>query len=139
MITPYALATLCALCNCAAAVSMGLGFIAIKAGQRVRHKRLMLSAFASSCVFLALYVTRIILFGDAHFRGQGAWRVFYLGMLASHVLLALGTAPLVITTLTLGLRDRHPTHEKVARVTLPIWAYVSITGVLVYLMLYHWP
>jgi len=137
VISSYSLATLCAFFNCTAAVLMGLGFLAIKAGKRERHKRLMLSAFASSCVFLALYLTRIAIFGDRHFEGPGPVRAFYLALLGSHVLLALATAPLVLTVLTLGLRSRFATHQRIARVTLPIWAYVSVTGVIVYLMLYH--
>ena len=98
----------------------------------------MLSAFTSSCLFLAVYLTRIAMFGDKHFAGSGALRVFYLALLASHVLLALAVAPMVITTLAFGLRGTHPRHEKLARMTLPIWAYVSVTGVIVYLMLYQW-
>jgi uncharacterized membrane protein YozB (DUF420 family) len=65
--------------------------------------------------------------------------VFYLGLLVSHVLLALAVAPMVITTLVLGLRARYETHRRIARVTLPIWAYVSVTGVIVYLLLYQLP
>jgi uncharacterized membrane protein YozB (DUF420 family) len=137
VITSYSLATLCAVLNTAAAVLMTFGFVAIKRKRRERHKRFMLGAFAASCLFLAVYVTRIVRFGDAHFGGQGALRAFYLALLASHVLLALCTAPMVITTLVLALRARYPTHKKLARFTLPIWAYVSVTGVIVYLMLYH--
>jgi putative membrane protein len=139
VITSYSLGTLCALFNTTAAVLMTLGFIAIKQKRRERHKRLMLSAFMASCSFLAVYVTRILRFGDAHFGGGGALKLFYLSLLASHVLLALCTAPMVITTLVLALRGRYATHKKLARITLPIWAYVSVTGVIVYLMLYHWP
>ncbi len=136
MISSFSLGTLCALFNATAATLMTLGFVAIKAGRRQRHRRLMLSAFASSCAFLTVYLTRIALFGDAHFARGGALRIFYLSLLASHVLLALATAPLVITTLTFGLRARYRTHKRIARITLPIWAYVSVTGVMVYAMLY---
>jgi uncharacterized membrane protein YozB (DUF420 family) len=139
MITSYTLASLCAVFNISAAFLMALGFRAIKRKDRERHKRYMLSAFTASCLFLTTYVTRILRFGDAHFGGQGLIRVLYLALLASHVLLALATAPMVITTLWLGLTARYPVHRKVARVALPIWAYVSITGVIVYLMLYHFP
>ena len=86
-----------------------------------------------------MYLTRIAMFGDKHFAGEGVLRVFYLALLASHVLLAVAVAPMVITTLSFGLTGRHPRHKKLARVTLPIWAYVSVTGVIVYAMLYYWP
>jgi putative membrane protein len=105
----------------------------------VRHKRLMLSAFAASCLFLASYLTRIYLFGDTRFAGQGGLRVFYFALLISHVLLALAVAPMVLTTLWHGLRANYPRHRSIARITFPIWAYVSVTGVLVYLLLYHLP
>lgn len=139
MITGYGLATLCAVFNALSATLMLLGVRAIRGRERERHKRLMLGAFGSSCLFLTAYVTRILRFGDAHFGGSGALRVFYLALLASHVLLALTTAPLVLTTLGLGLRARYATHKRIARVTFPIWAYVSVTGVIVYAMLYHFP
>jgi putative membrane protein len=132
----YVLATACALFNTGAFVLMSLGFFAIKRQRRERHKRLMLGAFSASCLFLAAYLTRIFLFGDKHFPGQGAARIAYLTLLASHVLLALCTAPLVIATLTQGLRARYASHKRLAKLTLPIWAYVSITGVIVYALLY---
>jgi putative membrane protein len=139
MITSYGLATLNALLNTTAFACMISGYVAIKRGQRERHRKLMLAAFGASCLFLTSYLTRIVLFGDTRFGGQGGLRMFYLALLASHVVLALATAPLVITTLTLGLRSRFDTHRKWARWTLPIWAYVSVTGVLVYLLLFHGP
>jgi putative membrane protein len=137
--TSYGLATLCALFNTIAAGLMTLGFIAIRQERRERHKRFMLAAFGASCLFLAFYVTRIAMFGDKRFAGHGGLRTFYLALLTSHVLLALLTAPMVLRTLFLGLTARHPSHRKLARFTLPIWAYVSITGVIVYAMLYHLP
>lgn len=138
MITSYSLATVCAVFNVTSAVLMLLGYRAIKQRRMQVHKRFMLAAFTSSSVFLAFYLTRIAIFGDKHFEGQGGLRVFYLALLASHVLLAIAVAPMVITSLVLGLRGRHPRHEKLARITLPIWTYVSVTGVIVYFMLYHW-
>jgi putative membrane protein len=139
MITSYVLASVCAFFNTASAVLMAFGYAAIKRRRFDVHKRYMLSAFTSSCCFLAVYLTRIALFGDKHFAGSGALRAFYLTLLASHVLLALAVAPMVITTVVFGLGGRHPRHEKLARKTLPLWAYVSVTGVIVYLMLYQWP
>lgn len=139
MITGFALATLNALLNLTAAVLMVLGFVAIKRKQTVRHKRLMLGAFFASCLFLTSYLTRIVLFGDTRFAGQGGLRIFYFALLVTHVLLALAVAPMVLTTLWHGLRANYPRHRGIARFTFPIWAYVSVTGVLVYLMLYHLP
>jgi putative membrane protein len=139
MITSFSLATVCAVLNTTSFVLMALGYAAIKRRDMVVHKRYMLAAFASSSAFLVFYLTRIAMFGDRHFGAHGALRAFYLGLLASHVLLAVAVAPMVITTLLFGLRGRHPRHEKVARATLPIWAYVSVTGVIVYAMLYHLP
>lgn len=137
MITAYALATLNACLNTAAATLMTLGWRAIKRGERQRHKRFMIAAFVASCLFLTSYLTRMALFGDTRFAGQGLARVAYLALLVSHVLLALAAAPMVIATLSLGLRSRFDRHKQLARYTLPIWAYVSVTGVIVYLALYH--
>ena len=139
MITGYNLATLNALFNTVAFSCMVAGYLAIKRGERERHKRWMLAAFTASCLFLSSYLTRIFLFGDTRFGGSGVVRYLYLALLASHVLLAMAVAPLVIATLSLGLRARFATHRKWARRTLPVWAYVSVTGVLVYLFLYHGP
>jgi putative membrane protein len=77
------------------------------------------------------------MFGDTRFTGEGLARVAYLTLLVSHVVLALAAAPMVIATLTLGLEGRFDRHKRIARVTLPIWAYVSVTGVIVYVALYH--
>jgi putative membrane protein len=137
MITAYALATLNACFNTAAATLMVLGYLAIKRGERQRHKRLMLGAFVASCLFLTSYLTRMVMFGDTRFTGEGLARVAYLTLLVSHVVLALAAAPMVIATLTLGLEGRFDRHKRIARVTLPIWAYVSVTGVIVYVALYH--
>jgi putative membrane protein len=139
VITGYNLATLNALFNTTAFLCMAGGYLAIKRGQRERHKKFMLAAFTASCLFLTSYLTRIFLFGDTRFAGTGALRIFYFALLISHVLLALAAAPMVITALTLGLRSKFEPHRKWAKVTLPIWAYVSVTGVVVYLFLYHGP
>lgn len=136
MISNFALATISATWNMTAAILMTLGYRAIKRQDRESHRRYMLAAFGASCLFLTSYLTRIFVYGDKHFDGVGAIRVFYFVLLASHVLFAMAVAPLVITTLTLGLRQRFDTHKKFARFTLPIWAYVSATGVIVYAMLY---
>jgi len=134
----FALASLNATLNMTAFVLMTLGWLAIKRGERERHKKLMISAFVASCVFLASYLTRIALYGDTRFQGEGVMRIVYFAILIPHILLAMAVAPMVIVTLNRGLKARFEDHRKLARWTLPIWAYVSVTGVIVYALLYHW-
>jgi putative membrane protein len=123
--------------NGTSALLVLLGWRAIRAGERERHRTLMLAAFGSSVLFLAGYLTRVALTGTHAFPGSGALRAVYLAVLASHTLLAAAAAPMVLRTLFLALRDRFPDHRRIARFTLPIWMYVSVTGVAVYVMLYH--
>ena len=137
MLTSFHLATLNACLNATATVLMVLGFIAIKNKQTARHKQLMLGAFSASCLFLTSYLTRIALFGNTPFGGDGVLRTFDFALLVSHVLLAMAVAPMVISALVFGLRADYPRHRRLAKVTFPIWAYVSVTGVFVYMMLYH--
>jgi uncharacterized membrane protein YozB (DUF420 family) len=134
----FALASLNATLNMTAFVLMTLGWLAIKRGERERHKKLMISAFVASCVFLISYLTRFALYGDTRFQGEGVMRIVYFAILIPHVLLAMAVAPMVVVTLNHGLKARFDNHRKIARWTLPIWAYVSVTGVIVYLMLYHY-
>jgi putative membrane protein len=93
----------------------------------------------SSCLFLTSYLTRFALSGDTRFEGEGAIRYVYFAILISHVSLAIVIVPLVLRTLYLAVKKRFEQHRRIARWTLPLWTYVSITGVVVYLMLYHWP
>lgn len=123
--------------NATSGVLVVLGWRAIRAGARERHRALMLAAFGSSVLFLAGYLTRVALTGTHAFPGGGALRVVYLAVLASHTVLAAAAAPLVLRTLFLAVRARFPDHRRIARYTLPIWMYVSATGVAVYVMLYH--
>jgi putative membrane protein len=123
--------------NATSATLVVLGWRAIRAGDRDRHRALMLAAFASSVLFLAGYLARIALTGTHAFPGGGALRVAYLVVLASHTVTAALAAPLVLRTLFLGLRGRFADHRRIARATLPVWLYVSATGVAVYVMLYH--
>ncbi|HVI93540.1 MAG TPA: DUF420 domain-containing protein [Anaeromyxobacter sp.] len=134
-----ALPTVNAALNALAFVLAALGFVAIRRGARERHRRLMLAASATSAVFLASYLTRVALTGTHRFPGGGALRAAYLAVLGSHTLLAAVALPLVLRTLFLALRDRFPDHRRIARATLPIWLYVSVTGVVVYILLYHVP
>jgi len=138
VITNYGLATWNAALNATALVCVLLAYRAIKRGQVEQHKRLMLSAFTISVVFLVTYVTRMLMFGDTHFPGVGAIRYFYFFLLISHVGLAVLIAPAVIYTVFLGVKDRRDRHRRIAPKVLPVWIYVLATGVLVYLFLHHW-
>ena len=104
------------------------------------HQRLMVAAFLVSAVFLASYLTYHLgpqkELGPTKFNGSGFWRTAYYGMLISHVLLAVVNLPMVLRTFWLAHRERYDDHRRLARLTFPIWLYVSVTGVLVYLALY---
>ncbi len=123
--------------NATSGVLAVLGFRAIRAGRRDTHRAFMIAAVTTSILFLAGYVTRMALTGTHLFPGGGALRATYLAVLGSHTLLAALAAPLVLWTLSLALRTRFPAHRRIARWTLPVWLYVSATGVAVYVMLYH--
>ncbi len=114
------------------------GWRLILAGREDLHRRCMLSAFAVSSLFLASYLTRVALGGTHVYPGVGWDRTLYLVILATHVVLAAAVPFLALRTLYLALRRRLETHRRWARVTLPIWIYVSVTGVAVYWMLYHY-
>lgn len=139
MITSYGLATLNALLNSAALICVLLGVRAIKQRKIAVHKRLMLGAFVLSLIFLTSYITRIVLFGDTKFAGEGVVRSVYFFVLISHVLLAIAVAPFVLYTVWLGLTKRYIRHKRLAPKIVPVWSYVLATGVLVYLMLHQWP
>jgi len=100
----------------------------------------MVSAFTVSVIFLFFYVLHKVLVKGVHtsFAGEGLWSTFYYGMLISHIILAIAIVPLVLTTITLAIRGRRERHRAWARWTFPIWYYVSVTGVLVYMFLYQW-
>jgi putative membrane protein len=132
-----ALPSVNAALNATSGALVVLGFRAIRAGDRRRHRALMLAAVGCSVLFLAGYLTRMALTGTHRFPGEGALRALYLAVLGSHTLLAALAAPLVLRTLFLALRERFEAHRRIARVALPVWLYVSVTGVVVYGMLYH--
>jgi putative membrane protein len=133
---PY-LPSLDATLNAASAVLLTLGFFFIRQRNIRAHKACMLSAFATSMIFLVCYLTYHYFHGTTHFLGQGALRTFYFVLLGSHTLLAALIVPLALTTLYRAWRKRFPQHKRIASWTLPLWLYVSATGVVVYLMLYH--
>jgi putative membrane protein len=126
--------------NALATVFLTLGFIFIKRGQKIAHRNSMIAAVTTSAIFLVFYVLHKILVRGVHtpFGGEGAIRTVYYVMLITHILLAMAIVPLVLITLHRGLKERWEHHKKIARWTWPIWMYVSVTGVLVYFMLYQW-
>ncbi|MBI2893237.1 MAG: DUF420 domain-containing protein [Deltaproteobacteria bacterium] len=131
------LAPLNAILNATSATLVLFGFAAVRRKDTAAHSRAMMAAFFTSSLFLASYVTRWALTGTHRFPGDGWLKVAYLAILSSHMLLAIVTVPLVLRTISLGRRARYPEHRRTGRWTLPIWTYVSVTGVLVYVMLYH--
>lgn len=132
-----ALAPINALLNSTSTVLLLVGYVAIKRRKIPVHRASMVGAFVASCVFLVGYLTRFALTGSHRFPDLGWVRTLYLAILISHMLLAIVTVPLVFRTLFLAWRKRFDDHRKIARVTYPIWLYVSFTGVVVYWMLYH--
>lgn len=123
--------------NAASAILLTLGYFFIRQRNIRAHKACMLSAFATSSIFLVCYLTYHYFHRTTHFLGQGAVRGFYFVLLGSHTVLAALIVPLVLTTLYRAWRKRFAQHKRIARWTLPLWLYVSVTGVLVYVMLYH--
>ena len=109
----------------------------IRRGNVQAHRRLMLSALAVSGLFLVSYVTYHAQYGSVKFTGQGLVRPVYFVILVTHVILAAAIVPLVAVTLCRALRGDFPLHRRIARWTYPVWLYVSVTGVIVYYMLYH--
>ena len=121
--------------NTIASACIASGWVAIRSGRREVHRRLMLAALGSSALFLVGYVTYHFVHGDTRYPLEAPLRALYLGILASHVLLSVVALPLVLTTAWLGLTSSHPRHRRIARWTVPIWLYVSVTGVVVFVML----
>jgi uncharacterized membrane protein YozB (DUF420 family) len=126
--------------NAVAATLLATGHGFIRRGQVHRHRACMVSALLVSSAFLASYVVYHVQVGSIRFTETGWPRAVYLAVLATHVPLAAAVVPLALVTLSLALGGRFDRHARVARWTYPIWMYVSVTGVMVYLMLYHvWP
>jgi uncharacterized membrane protein YozB (DUF420 family) len=131
------LPTLNAALNALASVFLVTGYVLIRRGRRELHKRCMLAALVTSAVFLASYVTYHANAGSRPFPGRGAIRVVYFAILIPHVLLAATILPLALVTTARGLRSQFDRHVRIARWTLPLWLFVSVTGVIIYLMLYQ--
>ncbi len=123
--------------NLTSAICLLNGFLSIRRGLKEHHKRWMLGAFACSVIFLLSYLAYHFQVGSVRFEGEGPVRILYFTILLTHTVLATAVAPLAIATLHRALGGRFEQHRKLARVTFPIWIYVSITGVVVYLMLYQ--
>jgi len=125
--------------NGTATVLLSAGWLAIRAKRIRTHRNLMIAAFAASTLFLASYVTYHTLKRGVStpFGGQGWIRPAYYAMLISHIILAAAVVPLALVTLYRAYRGRFEAHRRIARITFPIWMYVSVTGVLIYVMLYH--
>ena len=124
--------------NAIAAVLLLIGYREIRRGRIERHRAAMIGACVTSTLFLISYVIYHTAAGSRPFTGQGPIRAVYFVVLISHVLLAAAILPMVLVTLARALRAQFDRHAALARWTLPIWLYVSVTGVAVYLMLYHW-
>jgi len=138
MISIGDLPTLNAALNGTSAVLLALGYLFIRRKKVNLHKACMVSAFVISTLFLVSYLTYHYHAGSKPFPGEGWTRPLYFTILISHVILATVTLPLAIVTLARGVRGRFEKHRRIARWALPIWLYVSVTGVVVYLMLYRW-
>lgn len=123
--------------NAASAVLLLLGYRAVRAGAIEKHRALMLAAAATSTVFLVCYLAYHAAVGSVHFTGQGPVRTLYFAILLTHTVLAAAIVPMVLRTLYLGLKRRDDRHRRLARWTFPLWVYVSVTGVVIYVMLYQ--
>jgi putative membrane protein len=131
------LPTINAVLNGTAAVLLIWGYRLIRRKRVDTHRKVMLTAFVVSCLFLVCYLAYHYQVGTVRFQHSGAIRTVYLTILATHTVLAAAVPVLAIITLRRGLGKRYDRHRAIARWTLPIWLYVSVTGVVVYLMLYH--
>ena len=131
------LATLNAILNSVAAIFLALGFVFIRRGEVQRHRTCMLSACGASVVFLTSYLVYHWQVGSVPFTGQGWIRPVYFSILLSHVVLAIVIVPMAAITLLRAWRGNFDRHRAIARWTWPLWMYVSVTGVVIYGMLYH--
>lgn len=133
------LPTLNAILNATSGILITIGFFFVRQRRIAAHRACMIGAVISSTLFLISYLVYHVGFkaGVTRFSGTGWVRTAYLSILISHTILAVTIVPLVVVTLTRALRGRFSLHRRIARWTFPLWLYVSITGVIVYLMLYH--
>ena len=134
---PSPLATLNAFLNACATLCLIAGFVFIKSKKIVWHRRSMLAAFGISSMFLLTYLLHHAQVGSVPFKGTGVLRIVYFSLLIPHILLSAAVVPMALLTIYRGWTLRIALHRKIARITLPIWLFVSISGVCVYYMLYH--
>ena len=123
--------------NASSAALLLTGWLLIRAGRREAHKRAMLAALACSTLFLCSYLAYHAQVGSVRFQGRGALRAVYFAILISHTVLAVAVVPWALVTVVRALQARFDRHRRIARITLPVWGYVSVTGVIVYWMLYR--
>lgn len=123
--------------NATSAVLLVLGWRLIRRGRIEAHRRAMLAAVATSTLFLVSYLVYHAQVGSVRFQGQGVLRVVYFTILTTHTILAVAIVPLVLVTLVRALQERFDRHRRLARITFPLWCYVSVTGVVIYWMLYR--
>lgn len=126
-----------AVLNALSAGLLAYGYARIRRGDIAGHRRAMISALVSSAVFLTSYLVYHAHVGSVRFQGVGTIRVAYFTILLTHTVLAVVIVPLILMTLVRALRGRFEAHRRLARWTLPLWAYVSVTGVVIYWMLYR--
>src|SRR5262245_60431354 len=131
------LPTLNAILNSVSAILLGAGYFFIRRKNIKAHRALMTSAFITSTLFLISYLTYHYYHGSTKFQGQGAIRAVYFSILLTHTILAAAIVPMIFVTFSRALKERFDRHRRIARWTLPLWLYVSVTGVVVYLMLYQ--
>ncbi len=131
------LPTVNAVLNATAAALLVWGYTLIRRRRIQQHRKVMQTAFVVSCLFLVCYLVYHYQVGSVRFQRTGAIKTLYLSILGTHTVLAAAVPVLAIVTLRRGLSARYDKHRRIARWTLPIWLYVSVTGVVVYLMLYH--
>lgn len=137
LVAVHPLATTNAVLNCIAAALLVAGWISIARGNWRAHRAAMVAAFVVSTIFLVSYLTYHALAGSVPFRGQGVVRPIYFAILVSHVVLAAVVPVLALRMFFLAWRGRWEAHRRLGRITLPVWLYVSVTGVVIYAMLYH--
>jgi len=137
LLAVHPLATTNAVLNALATVLLVAGWVFIARGQWKAHRVAMIAAFAVSAVFLVCYLTYHYLVGHVPFRGQGPVRTVYFAILITHIILAVFVPILALRMFFLAWKGRWDAHRRLGKITMPIWLYVSVTGVVIYAMLYH--
>ena len=137
LLAAHPLATVNAVLNAIATLLLAVGWVLIRQGRWRAHRAAMVAAFLVSAVFLVCYLSYHWIVGHVPFTGQGTARIVYFTILISHILLAVLVPILAIAMFVLAWRGRWEAHRRLGRVTMPIWLYVSVTGVVIYVMLYH--